>query len=315
MTCHDWTNCTVTEARALVDAEIAAWLAELSWDVRESWRVIEPARRAGQLPGFVVRDRHGRPVAWAACTMVARAWHVFALSAAEREAATLLVDAIAVAAGLAGAARIVFSVRDSTPALAPVLASRGYRVERYRYLMKPLADAGGPAPAAGRWIAGTGPMARLCARAYRAAPGVRAFAMEDTPESWDEYVHGLVTTDGCGRFARDLSDVVAREDGELDAAVLVTRLGPGTIHIAQLAVDPVAQGRGIGRALVGAVERRGAAAGAHALTLLVAASNVPAARLYEARGFRDRASFVVATRQPSLSTSLALPMGGASTRR
>jgi ribosomal protein S18 acetylase RimI-like enzyme len=52
------------------------------------------------------------------------------------------------------------------------------------------------------------------------------------------------------------------------------------------------------------------------MTLLVSASNRAAIALYEDEGFQDRAMFLVASRrQPILSTSDALAIGGESTRR
>ena len=314
MTCHDWRTCTAEEGTALVAREVEAWFAQMAWDVRDTWRVVEPARRVGQVPGFVVRDSARRLVGWTACTQVGQTWHVFVFDAPNTAVATLLLDAIAAAADEAAATRIVFCVRDTTPVLQDLLALRGFLVDSYRYLSKPLMPGHSASLRLRAWAQHEAAMARLCARAYRTAPGVRAFAFDDTPEAWDEYVRGLVTTPGCGRFAADLSGVIEGADG-LDAGVMVTRLGPGTIHIAQLAVDLPVRGRGLGRTIVDAVEAAGLADGARDVTLLVASANTPAVSLYRARGFRLRAAFVVATGQPSLSTSLALEIGGASTRR
>jgi ribosomal protein S18 acetylase RimI-like enzyme len=311
--CHDWRTCTREEGAALVAREVDAWLAELAWDVRETWRVVEPARRAGHVPGFVVRDAARRIVGWTACTLVAPTWHVFAFSAPNDRVAGLLLDQIAGAAAEAGATRVVFCVRHATPVLRDLLGERGFVVDAYRYLSRSLAAPTRLPFQLRAWRNHDAAMARLCARAYRAAPGVRAFALDDTPEAWDEYIRGLTTTPGCGRFAAELSGVIEGA-GQLDAGVMVTRLGPGTLHIAQLAVDPTARGRGLGRSLVDAVEAAGVADGARDITLLVSSGNTPAVSLYQTRGFRDRASFVVAMRQPILSTSLALEMGGASTR-
>ena len=86
-------------------------------------------------------------------------------------------------------------------------------------------------------------------------------------------------------------------------------------HIAQMAVAPEARGQGLGRAIVGGAMDAAAASGCRAMTLLVAASNTKAVRLYEGLGFSDRGAFVVATRtQPRVSTSFELATGGDSTR-
>lgn len=316
MTCDDWRGCTPAEAEALVAAEARVWLEELSWDVASAWRVVEPARAAGALPGFVVRDHGRRAVGWAAFLRHRDSLQVFAFVAERQDVADLLVDAIQSAADADRAHTIVFCVRRSSPVLERSLAVRGFLVEPYRYLSKPLVDHDGLPRGLRPWRNHTDAVSRLCARAYADADSARAFALDGTMEEWEEYIGGLVAGPGCGQFARDLSFVVPRGAGdELEAAVLVTRLGPGVIHVAQLAVDPASRGRALGTRLISAVEAAGISHGAREMTLLVAATNRPANTLYARRGFRDRAAFVVATRhQPSLSTSLALETGGESTR-
>jgi ribosomal protein S18 acetylase RimI-like enzyme len=97
---------------------------------------------------------------------------------------------------------------------------------------------------------------------------------------------------------------------------MVSRLGPATAHLAQLAVRDGAKGRGLGRAVLEAAIARAAAAGCRTMTLLVREDNGPAARLYGAAGFRPRAIFLsAAVNQPRTSSSEALPTAGVSTRR
>ena len=95
---------------------------------------------------------------------------------------------------------------------------------------------------------------------------------------------------------------------------MTTEIAPGVAHIAQMAVAPNHQGRGLGRTLVTAA-MAAASATCRRMTLLVAESNQSAVRLYESVGFRDVGMFLVAMRdQPRVSTSLALATGGESTR-
>src|ERR1019366_9686487 len=60
----DWRFLTPGEAAGLLDAEAARWLWALHWDTRVSHKRIESARRAGTLPGLVVRDEHGAVRGW-----------------------------------------------------------------------------------------------------------------------------------------------------------------------------------------------------------------------------------------------------------
>jgi ribosomal protein S18 acetylase RimI-like enzyme len=90
--------------------------------------------------------------------------------------------------------------------------------------------------------------------------------------------------------------VEARADGAPVAFVLTTTLGPGTAHIAQVAVDPQWGRRGIGRSLVRLAASAAAADGMRRLTLLVSAENTPASCLYQAEGFDEIGRFVFASR-------------------
>jgi ribosomal protein S18 acetylase RimI-like enzyme len=83
----------------------------------------------------------------------------------------------------------------------------------------------------------------------------------------------------------------------LDGGIITTALGADTAHIAQVAVDPDARGRGLGRALVTSAMSSTASAGYQEMTLLVAETNARAAALYEDLGFVDRSTFVVAMRR------------------
>jgi ribosomal protein S18 acetylase RimI-like enzyme len=76
---------------------------------------------------------------------------------------------------------------------------------------------------------------------------------------------------------------------------MLTDLGTGTAHIAQVAVDPATRGGGLGRQLVAAAIGE-TSRFYDQISLLVSGSNVAAVRLYESLGFRDHATFTVASR-------------------
>jgi ribosomal protein S18 acetylase RimI-like enzyme len=113
----------------------------------------------------------------------------------------------------------------------------------------------------------------------------RNFAPNGTPGEWLRYVTALVNDSPCGTFSAELTRVIRDEEG-VRALALVTRVAPATAHLAQLAVRPDARRQGIARRLVEELAASAAAAGCRQLTLLVAASNAPAWRLYESLGFQ-----------------------------
>ncbi len=314
---QDWRACAVDEITALVAREARAWRTDLDWDVTEAWRVLEPARRAGRLPGIVVRDTGGRPSGWGTFLLHRDCLQVLALVAANQASASALVEAVRASREAALATTAVLCVRDGSPGLAGVLASHGFEVETYRYLSAAAGAAGDDASLLQPWAHHEHAMADLCARAYADSDGIRAFAPGGTMEEWRDYLHGLLSSPGCGWVAPGMSFVAAGPAGaRLDGAVLVTTIAAGVAHVAQVAVDPSARGRGLGRRLVRAAMQAAGARGCSRVTLLVSTANRPAAALYESLGFSDQARFVVATKaQPSSSTSLALTTGGESTRR
>ncbi len=80
--------------------------------------------------------------------------------------------------------------------------------------------------------------------------------------------------------------LVAEEDGEVVGYSAGYLEGDGVGHIASVAVRPGFRRRGIGRALMEALERELVARGARRLRLEVRASNQAARRLYESLGYR-----------------------------
>ena len=293
--CEDWRLTPASIVEPLLERERKAWLDRLGWDVRAAWKGVEPARRAGNLPGLVAKDAGGAIVGWTSFLLHRGHVQVLAFVASSSAATNTLIDAILASEENAAADTVLFCVRSASDALPAALASRGFRVEPYRYLAADLTT-----PAAGRngvrpWSDDADRLARLFARAYDSESTTRAFAPRGTADEWIEYVGSLLTTTGCGRFVPALSFVAPAADAsELDGAVVVTDLSARTAHVAQIAVDPVARGRGLGRRLLDRSMSAAASSGYARMTLLVAASNGAALALYERAGFRDQSSFVVA---------------------
>jgi ribosomal protein S18 acetylase RimI-like enzyme len=328
MICVDWRTCAHQEVAPLLAAETQAWRRDLDWDVIEAWRVVEPARRAGHLPGFIVRDERGRPIGWTAFLLHRTALQVLAFAAPDAAASETLVDAILASPEAGRAESVVFCVRAAASHLRQILASSGFHVDPYRYLslgLKALADRAAPVVARAAEVTGAmrawdddrAAFAELCARAYAGSKEIRAFAPSGSAAEWRDYVDSLLSGPGCGWFRPALSHVVPDVRGDsLLGAVFVTDLGLSTAHVAQVVVDPACRGLGVAQRLMHTAARAAAAHGYVRMTLLVSAANRPAEMAYARLGFQERAGFIVATRaQPTLSTSDAFAIGGESTRR
>ena len=300
---ENWAGCDAVVARSLIQQEIRGYLDDLRWDVTAPWAVVEPARRSGQLPGLVARDEAGQLRGWTAYLPLEGHLQVMTITASDTCATAVLVEGIVSSPEARRCRSVIVCVRDGAPGLASALDARGFAVEPYRYLVRTLAS-GADVPATGdagtrsvAWRGRRDAMARLCQRAYRDSGGIRAFAPDGTLQQWRSYVDTLIDGTGCGTFLPRLSRVVPDDaDGRADrllAGVMLSDLGTGTVHVAQVAVDPAAgrpgRARPLGAAAPGAPRRRDATAPRRRT-----AANTSAARLYESLGFRDHASFIVA---------------------
>jgi ribosomal protein S18 acetylase RimI-like enzyme len=305
--CVDWRQARPEHIAALYRAEIGRW-ATLGWDTTASWHTIEAGRQRGTLPGLLAADTSGAIVGWTFYILHGAALQVGGLVAASASVTDLLLDGV-LSGDLASQARAVtlFAFANA-PGLAGALANRDLAVDRYAYLVKPL-DAHAPCVSDGLrgWRdADAWTTAELLARAYPGADAARPFAPHGEMSEWREYVGQLAGAAGCGTIMAD--SCVALPDGpdRLAGVVLVTRLSAATAHIAQIAVDPSAQRRGIGRLLVDEACDRARRAGCDRITLLVGGRNPRARRLYDTSGFVETASFVSAGRlQPLRLTSVA----------
>jgi ribosomal protein S18 acetylase RimI-like enzyme len=142
------------------------------------------------------------------------------------------------------------------------------------------------------------------------------FAPTNAHAEWREYVSTLVEQTGCGVLSPELSRAVTI-GGRLQAVALVTMLGTGTAHLAQLAVHPDLRRNGVARALAADVFTGAARAGYVRVSLLVASENDVARSLYRGLGLGERGRFLTlrADAQPRRFTSVAFASGGVTTRR
>jgi ribosomal protein S18 acetylase RimI-like enzyme len=314
---QDWRLCGAPEIGALLRAEAAIWRRDLGWDTGASWAVIEPARAAGALPGFVARDAGGRITGWTWFLVHRGCLQIAALIAPREDAAQALLTAIMESAPARTATSCVCSVRGTSLRLIDMLQGAGLHAATYAYQIAPVEPVtSGPSRTGRAWQAGDGPaMMQLLARAYGDMDLARPFAPGGTSAEWHDYLHGLVETTGCGVFQPDLSVVVDGPDARLSAGLLASLIDRDVAHVSQVAVDPDEQGTGLGSRVMREAFARAGARGVRRMTLLVATENIRARSMYARLGFVDRASFVVgSSNQPRRSTSVALATGGVSTR-
>lgn len=315
--CQDWRSVPIAVIHELYAAEQRRWENLLDWDPGGAWTELERGRLLGTVSGLVAFGPDGRPAGWTYFLVHGGALQVGGFVADSEATAVALLDGICSAPVSDAAERVTFFAFTDAPGLVAALRARGLVVDRYWYLRRNLVGAvGTPGSDMRSWtIQQADATAALLRRAFEHQDASRPFAPDGTAEEWQDYVTQLVTGAGCGSLLPAACYGIGAGPGRLAAIALVTRIGPMTAHLAQLAVDPQMRGQRIGSALVEAACGAAARAGCTRMTLLVGGRNQAARALYQRARFEPAGSFIAAGGSyPRRSTSVA-PGGVIMTRR
>lgn len=315
MTFEDWRDCEPAEIAPLYAAECARYRAALSWDLAPSCRIVEDARRAGRLPGLVLRAPSGAIAGWGYFIVHDGVLQVGGLVADSASRLRRLLDRVLQSHEAAAARSLTAFVFPVSPSLQSAFERQRFSVEPHPYLSRPTASLEGESgPALGsefvvRPLAQTDPadVIRLTARCYEGQSEARCFAPDGRLDQWAHYLGQLLATPACGWYLPAASFAVERRDTRQPVgAVITTAISEDTAHIAQIVVDPGCRRAGIARALVAAALASSRKAGHARLSLIVSGDNDPARRLYDRLGFQEAGSFIYASRA-ALSRRLMPP--------
>lgn len=300
MRVDDWRNVPASSMAPIYDTERMRWRQGLQWNPDPSLAILEQARAAGTLPGLVVRGPGQSVVGWTYFIVHKGVLQVGALQARTADGVRLLLDAIFKAPEASLAHEVLLFVFPDSPACESALQRRRFTVTRYWYLRRMLERSCVQTPDARlRTLCDSdGPdLVRLLSRAYAGVPAARCFAPHGRLDEWAQYLGQLTHGQALGRFVRDASVVApgGRASG-LAGAAIVTDLAPTTLHLAQLAVDPLIRREGVARRMLDAMLGWGLAHGRSVATLLVSEDNVAARALYDGRGFLPTGYFLHAER-------------------
>jgi ribosomal protein S18 acetylase RimI-like enzyme len=294
--CVDWRT---VDARALTPRyaeEIERWSRALDWDTAASWDQIELGRRMGTVPGLIALDSEGIAVGWTFYLLHRGVLQVGGIVAASEAVTVALVDGVFSSSAARSAQSVTLFAFTDAPGLRDRLTAWGLSVGHYDYLRKILTP--GPPQrldTVRRWqTRDVEAAAALLGTAYPGSDEARPFAPHGTRSEWQEYVGQMVETTGCGTIMPGSSFVVPISADRIAGVVLTTKLAAATAHIAQIAVSPETQRRGLGRLLVGAASASAGEAGCERMTLLVDGRNAKARRLYETSGFVAVGRFISA---------------------
>jgi ribosomal protein S18 acetylase RimI-like enzyme len=307
MTCEDWRDASPDELTPLFDAERLRWHRELSWDLEPALQVVRQARIAGHLPGVLVRDREGLPIGWAFYVLGQGVLQIGALVGTTAASLRLMLDRVFRSPESQMAQELSCFLFPGSSSVRAALARQRFVLHPHDYMVVSLCpepDATGAEPPRAlqdvrSWSVAESPAAvRLMARAYAGDDTARCFSPHGRLDEWAHYLGQLLAGPGCGTFRPEASFVVPSDHtpSGLGGLVLTTFVAPDTAHIAQLVIDPSAQGRGMGGALLGHAMSRARLAGASRLTLIVGQSNQSARALYTRLGFSTTATFLYGRR-------------------
>jgi ribosomal protein S18 acetylase RimI-like enzyme len=183
---------------------------------------------------------------------------------------------------------------------APFLAGKGFRALPRLYMTRRLPGApvsgGAPPPVTGirlkRWRRFDPQLPRLLRDAYVGTPDRDASAIYATAAGCLVYLDALVRGEECGRFSAPLSTLARDPSGRTIGFLLGTLISRDTAHVAQVAVHPEWQGRGIGRLLLDHFFAEGTRLGLRGTSLLVTRANHRAREWYGRAGYEELEPFV-----------------------
>ncbi len=301
----EWRDHPADVVRPLQEAERVRWLSRLGWDLTGPTEIIEEARSAGFLPGYVVSDDRGRPLGWTYFVLHDGMLQIGGLATTRGSVARALRDAVLTYPEAGLARRLSCFVYPGCEGVTSAFLRQRFALTESHYLtrdLRGLRDAPTVSEIAcvRRWqaedLAG---LVRLLEGAYQGVPGADCFAPDGRRDQWAHYAAQLVRTPAVGAFDPALSFVMTGTGADAHrplAAVISTRLGPGTVHLAQVVVDPQLRRLGAGAALVRLALQHAASAGFTRATLMVDGRNQPARALYARLGFEAGERFLFGQR-------------------
>jgi len=306
MTIVDWRELGAAEVAPLYAEQTRAWMDALGWDLSGSWAVVERARVAGALPGMVSRRANGSMAGWTFFLRQDEVLQIGALAGSGAGPVRGLLEAILDSPEAAAARELTCLLYPPRACALSALRRRRFLLQPQRYVARSLAGWPGPSAApqlsdpfvARLWTEDDAVgCVRLLARAYASRGAGRALAPHGTLTEWAQHLGQIVHTPACGTLMRRACFLVEERTTRAPAGfVLTTAIGPGTAHVAQLAVDPAWTRRGIGRSLVHLAARAAGSGGANRITLLMPDDNEAASRLSAAEGFEESGQIVFASR-------------------
>jgi ribosomal protein S18 acetylase RimI-like enzyme len=284
----------------LWEREIGLWGDRLRWDVAHIFAALRRMIGRGSLPGKVIR-LGGRAIGYVYYAIAGDrgvlSHPIMAPASASVEGTEQLLREAMADMRAKGVRRIESPfVSIDCPWLAPAFERQGFRtywrdflrVDLHRSTASVTSEAMAPIePWQATHLDEAAPTMQA---AYEGSIDAAIYADYGTVEGCRVVLDNLLNQAACGNPVLEAS-AVARQRGLTVGFIVVTEIAPGHAHLAQVAVLPAYQQRGIGRGLVDYGTSRLAAGQFETLSLIVSGGNERALRLYESRGFQAVLAF------------------------
>jgi ribosomal protein S18 acetylase RimI-like enzyme len=282
--------------------EMGLWRDRLLWDVSDSFAALRHLVERGVLPGKAVRV-DARTVGYMQYGVAGRLGVISALVVSPEWSSTgvgeMLLEHGVDVLRLQGMSRIESPyISFDCPWLAPAFEHAGfctYWREFLRLDVPPRRSAVSPLGMVSiePWVeANLYEAARILQAAYHGGVEAEIHERYRTADGCQDVLENLLYQGSCGGLVAEAS-AMARHRGRGIGFLVVTELAPRQGHLAQVAVLPEYQHRGIGQRLLDYGVSRLAACQFDTLSLTVSRANDRALRLYQAMGFHTVIAFPV----------------------
>jgi ribosomal protein S18 acetylase RimI-like enzyme len=317
--------------RPVLDAEGEIWKQRLHWDYRTSSKLLMQYLDSHMLPGYAALEG-GQVTGYAFCVYEetkAVIGDVFALGCQPASANDIhVVEPLQVPEAAASAHEIeqtllrhLFETLVSSPhvdriesqlllhpsgAHAGIFRQAGFQVFRRLFMVQPLknlwsqprVDLPHGLELRGWRDEDLTPAGQLISEAYRDHPDSVINDQYRSVHGSQRFLHNIVRYSGCGTFSPQVSHVIVnRQNRELVALVLGSRVSAESGHITQLCVHPGYRRHGLARMLLALAAFHFMRHGATEISLTVTESNETAIDLYLSEGYAIAHNFDAAVWQ------------------
>ncbi len=290
------------ELAAVLDEEVECWRRKLNWDFRANARMILECASSRLLAGQVLKTDSGSVVGYCYHLSEGSVGYVGDVFIRRGHATVanydrLLSPTLRALLQRVGVRRIECQFVPFNCDVTEVFSREGFRTVHRRFLTRRLHERDtGQAPIAGETILPwSSPLLRSAAEvmcdSYRDSPDFELSSDYQSLRGCIRFLRNLLRTSGCGRFCGRTSLIGVDNRGAVVAALLASRIGPGTGMVPQLSVRRSHQGRGWGTTLLRNHFSRSRESGLNQTVLCVSDWNEGALRLYRRLGFQELIQF------------------------